>query len=172
MGTQITVAAHRETTTFTPCSPALDKLLTSETLSWQGASELIAHAPEAIYELDGVIANLDARMEPCGVEFIISQLAPLRSIYGIGQKSQAEWGAFWKIYAAQVETYPREAVVAAVSEYVGLPTSEFFPKPGPLKALCEKHTTKLRLAIGRARNAKKMIAMQKERRAAFEAFQE
>ena len=158
MGTVLAVADRGETTTFTRCSKALDRLLTDEKLNWQGAVELIASAPADVRaELPAVVAALEARAAPCGVEFMIGQLAPLRSIYGIGQRSQAEWGAFWTIYAKQIEGFPREAVAAAVEEYTGLATSEFFPKPGPLKALCDKHATKLRIAIGRARAAQKAI---------------
>lgn len=157
MGTELAPAARAETTTFTQCSKELDRLLTSETLNFQGAVELIVASPETHGELTQVVAALERRAEPCGVEFMIGQLAPLRSIYGIGQKSPAEWGAFWKIYAAQIEGYPREALVAAVGEYVGLGSSEFFPRPGPLKALCEKHATKLRLSLSRAKRANKEL---------------
>lgn len=131
--------------------------MTDDTLNFQGAVELIAATPTVHDELRQAVAALEQRAEPCGVEFMIGQLAPLRAIYGIGQKSAAEWAAFWSIYATQIEGYPREALAAAVEDYAGLGSSEWFPKPGPLKALCEKRATKLRMAIGRARRAIKLI---------------
>lgn len=157
MGTQIALADQVGKPTLTRCSKALDRLLIDDTLNFQGAVELIAATPAVHDELRRAVVGLEQRAEPCGVEFLIGQLAPLRSVYGIGQKSPAEWAAFWGIYAKQIEGYPMEAVAAAVDEYTGLGTSEFFPKPGPLKALCEKHATKLRTAIGRARRAIKLV---------------
>lgn len=88
---------------------------------------------------------------------MINVLAPLKTVYGIGKKTEPEWRVFWGFYAKKLAGVPLEALVAAVDEYNGLETSEHFPKPGPLMALCDKWAIPLRAATWRAKTALKAI---------------
>lgn len=100
-----------------------------------------------------VAAALEARAQPAGREAVIAALAPMVTLYGVPDKTEAEWRAFWKFYADALGRLPIEAVKAGANAYVNLPDSEFFPKPGPLKKLCEKAAEELYTALGRARRA-------------------
>jgi hypothetical protein len=100
-----------------------------------------------------VVSDLRAAIEPCGAEFVIETLAPMLAVYGLGRKSSAEAEAFWAAYIDTLEGVPREALTAGVREYNSAATSEFFPKPGPLKAICERHAIPLRMAANRAQRA-------------------
>jgi hypothetical protein len=60
------------------------------------------------------------------------------SVYGVQDKSEAEWGAFWGIYVEALSGFPATAIREGVKAYIALPDSEFFPKPGKLRSLCAK----------------------------------
>ncbi len=71
-------------------------------------------------------------------------------------KSEAEARSFWGFYIDTLGGLPREAVTRGVADYVAS-AAEFFPKPGPLKALCERHAIPIRMAENRARKALEVI---------------
>jgi len=56
---------------------------------------------------------------------------------------------FWRFYTDALGDQPLESLKAGVDEYVRHGDSEFFPKPGPLKAICEKHAMPLAKAKSR-----------------------
>lgn len=127
--------------------------MTNTNLSWADAVQDLAtdHAVRA--ELMVVADQLQRHIEPCGPKAVAAVLAPLASLYGVQDKSEAEWRAFWKFYVDALEGLPLEALRAGVDEYVASASSEFFPKPGPLKAICERHAMPLRMAANRAQKA-------------------
>jgi len=84
---------------------------------------------------------------------VIETLAPLMALYGVGKKSEREAEAFWGYYLDALGSLPAEALRSGVAEYVDDAKSEWFPKPGPLKAICERHAIKIRMAASRARKA-------------------
>lgn len=100
-----------------------------------------------------VVNQLARHAEPCGPKSVAAILAPLVALYGIGDKTEAEWRTFWGFYTDTLGCLPAEALRAGVAEYVADPKSEFFPKPGPLKAICERHAVPLRMAANRAQRA-------------------
>lgn len=101
-----------------------------------------------------LVADEIARhVEPCGPALVIDTLAPLLALYGVPRKSPAEADAFWGFYLDTLGSLPPEALRAGVAEYVADSKSEFFPKPGPLKAICERHAIPLRMAANRANKA-------------------
>jgi hypothetical protein len=140
-------------TTSDECSPGLWRRLTSANLTWADAIRDLAEDPAARMELVVVNARLQRHVEPCGGKFVAQTLAPLLALYGVPKKSEAEARTFWGFYIEALEGLPREAVAAGVAEYVRDPKSEFFPKPGPLRAICERHAIPLRMAANRARKA-------------------
>jgi hypothetical protein len=91
---------------------------------------------------------LEKLAEPCGAGFVKSALQSLVLVFGVAEGARS--AAFWNVYIETLDGVPREALDAAIREYAALPDSQFFPKPGPLKALAVKHGEKLRCAAHRA----------------------
>lgn len=114
---------------------------------------MLAEDPSIRLELRAVSADLQRHIEPCGPSVVVEILAPLLALYGIGRKTEAEAEAFWGFYMDALGNLPAEALRAGVAEYIADPKSEFFPKPGPLKAICERHAVPLRMAANRAQKA-------------------
>jgi hypothetical protein len=118
---------------------------------------------EAVKELAGDAAiraelmvasdRLQQKLAPCGKEAIIAELSPMLAVYGVGEKSEREWATFWKLYIQALGDLPLEALRGGVAEYTTRADSEFFPKPGPLRAICERYAVPLRMAASRAKRA-------------------
>lgn len=134
-------------------TPGLWRRLTDASVPWADAIRELAQDPIARSELEVVVWDLERTIEPCGPETVVETLAPLLALYGVGKKSAAEAEAFWGFYLDALGSLPAEALRLGVAEYVADPKSEFFPKPGPLKAICERHAVPLRMAANRARKA-------------------
>lgn len=141
------------TTASNECSPGLWRQLTDHSQSWAEAIERLSGDERIRGELQIVAPLLAKHAEPCGPRTIIAALTPMVTLYGVSDKSQAEWSVFWGFYITALGDLPAEAVQRGVDEYVADAKSEFFPKPGPLKAICEKHAVPLRMAANRARKA-------------------
>ncbi|MDB5438483.1 MAG: hypothetical protein JWM33_910, partial [Caulobacteraceae bacterium] len=75
-------------------------------------------------------------------------LSPLVLVYGVGEAARS--AAFWGVYVETLSGLPAEALRAAAADYAAGAGAEFFPKPGPLKALALKHAEPLRRAAARA----------------------
>lgn len=134
-------------------SPDLWRRLTSANLSWSDAIRDLAEDVDIRGELELVGRQLAKHVEPCGPKVVAATLGPLLTLYGVADKSEAENKTFWGFYIDAIGGLPAEAVRAGVAEYVSGAESEFFPKPGPLKALCERHAIPIRMAENRARKA-------------------
>lgn len=122
----------------------------------QGWADAVAELrdDEAIQgELRVACVALQRHAEPCGAKAVVATLGPLLSLYGVADKSENEAKAFWGFYIDALSGLPAEALRAGVAEYVADAKSEFFPRPGPLKALCERHAIPLRMAANRAQKA-------------------
>lgn len=132
--------------------------LTSAGDSWLEASRAIAEDPDSLGELMHASDRLLAHAEPCGGDMVGKTLAPLLTLYGVQAKNPTEWKAFWAFYVDALGDLPAEALKAGVADYVSDAKSEFFPKPGPLKALCERHAIPIRMAASRARKALQIAA--------------
>jgi len=89
---------------------------------------------------------------------VVEALAPLLALYGVSRKTDAEAKAFWGFYIEALAEVPREALREGVRDYVADARSEWFPKPGPLKALVDRRTIPLRTAYSRARKALEIAA--------------
>lgn len=115
--------------------------------------EELAADTSVFLELRDASRDLQRHVEPCGPQIVVETLAPLLALYGVPRKSPTEADAFWGFYLDTLGSLPPEALRAGVAEYVADPKSEFFPKPGPLKAICERHAVPLRMAANRAQRA-------------------
>lgn len=134
-------------------SPDLWRRLTSANETWAEAVESLAADPQAMIELAGALDSLQRHVEPCGAKVIAATLGPLLALYGVSDKTEAENRTFWGFYIDALGHLPAEALRAGVAEYVADGRSEFFPKPGPLRAICERHAIPLRMAANRAQRA-------------------
>jgi hypothetical protein len=140
------------------CSPALWRRLTNAQVGWADAALDLAEDPDSLAELALVSDRLQQHVEPCGPHWVVSVLGPLMTLYGVSEKSEGEAKAFWGFYIDALGELPKQAVKGGVGEYVADAKSEFFPKPGPLKALCERHAIPIRMAASRARKALQLAA--------------
>lgn len=127
--------------------------LQSADMGWAEASADLAADPQAVAELRRVWGGIEAALEPCGGQAVVEALAPLLALYGVPRKTDAEAKAFWGFYIEALADLPREALRDAVREYVADGRSEWFPKPGPLRAIADRKTIPLRMAYSRARKA-------------------
>jgi len=96
------------------------------------------------------VPALELLAKPCGDRAVQLALQPLVLVFGVAEAARVS--AFWKPYRILADL-PREALAKAVDEYCGQPGAEFFPKPGPLKALGDKHAEAIRKAASRATRA-------------------
>jgi hypothetical protein len=143
------------------CSPALWRRLTDKHIHFEQVTKELAHYCRD--ELERVADRLAKHAEPCGGAAVIANLTPLVTLYGVSDKSAAEWKTFWRFYIEALGELPLEALADGVSDYVARRDSEFFPKPGPLKSICDEHATSIRTAVGRARRALQIAPREAER---------
>lgn len=127
-------------------------------MTWSDAAADLAADPQAVAELRQCWPQIESAMEPCGGHAVVEALAPLLALYGVPRKTDAEAKAFWGFYIEALADLPREALRDAVRDYVADARSEWFPKPGPLKALADRRTIPLRMAYSRARKALEIAA--------------
>lgn len=135
------------------CSPGLWRRLTDKGVGFFQAADELAASPAMRGELELVNAQLQRHAGPCGPKSVVSLLVPLVTLYGVSDKSEREWATFWGFYIEAMRELPYAALKAGVEEYVSDAKSEFFPKPGPLKAICLRHAAPLITAASRARRA-------------------
>lgn len=69
------------------------------------------------------------------------------------ERSEEEWAEWWAGYTEALEGLARPALEAAMSAYVKLPDSEFFPKPGRIRELARTAPNPAELAFWKATNA-------------------
>ncbi len=137
----------------TACSAALWRRLTDSRLDFAEAVAALEADPAARAELVRVAPELERRCAPCGERAVVTTLAPLISVYGVGDRSAAEWAGFWRFYHRALADLPLAALEAGVAAHVAAADSHFFPKPGPLRALCLRAAELSFRALGRARRA-------------------
>jgi len=135
------------------CSQELWRRLTDKGVGFFQAADELAASPTMRRELELVNAQLQRHAAPCGPKAVVNLLVPLVTLYGVSDKSEGEWKAFWGFYVEALRELPYAALKAGVEEYVSDAKSEFFPKPGPLKAICLRHAAPLITATSRARKA-------------------
>lgn len=154
--TDIQIRPNLAPTASAECSPGLWRLLTDPNISYFAAVDDVARLADP-GELQSVVGKLESHAQGCGAKAVIAALAPLVTLYGVADRSENEWTAFWRFYIDALEGSPVEALRAGVADYVGHPKSEFFPKPGPLKALVDKRASPILTAMGRASRAARQI---------------
>lgn len=96
---------------------------------------------------------LAERARPAGDTRVRNALQPLVLVFGIGEAARSP--AFWVPYRILGEL-PIEALDRGVKDYLAAPDSQFFPKPGPLKAFCDKHARPMFQAAHRAAEAARL----------------
>lgn len=148
-------ARQAATTASTACSPALWTLLT-ENRSRKGWFERIddlRRDPKAVEAIKAALPALQGAAQPAEPKVIVRELAKMVPIFGVADRSSAEWATFWRFYLDVLADVPPAALKAACTEYVAAPDSNFFPRPGPLKAICDRHAADIRTAARLAERA-------------------
>jgi hypothetical protein len=148
-----TTARRLAKTASAECSGELWRRLTNANQSWADAVSDLSSDPDLAAKLPALAEQLSRHVEPCGPHRVVEALGPLLTLYGVADKTEGEAKAFWGFYIDALGDLPAEALRAGVAEYVADGRSEFFPKPGPLKAICDRHAMPLRMAANRARRA-------------------
>ena len=141
----------------TACSPGLWQRSTDRGLSFADAVKEIASDPGLVPELAQAKHRLELAATPARRDQIAAILAPMARMYGLKDRSEAEWKTFWEFYVRALGDLPLECIEAGVADYVERSDSEFFPKPGPLKELCRKRAEPLLMALGRVRAAARLV---------------
>lgn len=130
-------------------STPLWRLLSSNHSADTEIAEIVAD-PELHREVREVATKLAIRASGAGESSVRHALQPLVLVYGVGDAARSP--AFWQAYTI-LSGVPVEALRKGVEDYLKAPDSEFFPKPGPLKALCDKHAEPIFKAAFRAARA-------------------
>lgn len=94
---------------------------------------------------------LKAHAAPCGAHAVTRLLSELFPIYPQPDRSDREWVAFWQAYHEDLGDVPAEALRHAIKDYRQSEKAEFFPKPGPLRALALKRAEPILKAAFRAK---------------------
>jgi hypothetical protein len=132
------------------CSTALWKLL-SETDSADDAVRRIARIPALLDEARAVAPRIQARLAPAGPEGVLAQVVPLKSIYGLGDRSKGEWAEFWDAYIKALDPLPAECLAEAIVAWNR--KGDRFPTPGQLFTLGKEAQSRLHIAAWRATKA-------------------
>lgn len=138
-----------ELTALTGCSPALWKQLTEnpDRLGYFERIDVLRRDQEVAKAVEAALPRLLDFGRPAGRKDVIAALVKMVPLYGVADRSQAEWATFWDLYAEVLVGLPIRALEAGCAEYRAAPDSEWFPKPGPLKALCERHAAPIRAVL-------------------------
>lgn len=110
-------------------------------------------------EVRVVAGHLRAAAQPCGSDAVRRALQPLVLVYGMADAARVP--AFWGPYLSALADMPVTALKEAIEAYTASPDAEFFPKPGPLKALADKAAEPLRRAASRATTAARLAPPKK-----------
>jgi hypothetical protein len=145
------VGGHRNATKAQEeCSEGLWRCLT-ESEGAEDAVRKIARNPTMLDEAKAAAPRLAARTRPGGAEAVLAALVPLKTVYGLGDKSEGEWVAFWGAYVDALEVLPAEAIVEAIVIYNR--QGAHFPKPGELFKIADVAAKNLHIAAYRAKKA-------------------
>jgi hypothetical protein len=131
-------------------SPPLWRLLSSN-LPADGEVEAICSDPLLHREVKHAAPYLKALAQGVGDEGVGRALQPLVVVFGVGDAATTK--AFWRVYYEALRDIPAEALGAAVRDYTLQADAQWFPKPGPLRALALKHAEPLYKAAYRAKRA-------------------
>lgn len=138
-----------ELTALTGCSPALWRQLTEnpDRLGYFDRVDVLRGNQAVVEAVRAALPRLLDFGRPAGRKDVIAALVKMVPIYGVSDRSKAEWATFWDLYAEVLVGLPVRALEAGCAEYRAAPDSEWFPKPGPLKAICERHAAPIRAVV-------------------------
>ena len=82
------------------------------------------------------VEKFQAAAAPAGGEGVVRALMPLFPVFGVQLRSEEENAAFWSAYIEVLADLAPAVLARGVSAYLAKPDSNFFPRPGPLRACC------------------------------------
>jgi hypothetical protein len=134
------------------CDRELWRLLTYEG-QWMYISGDLADQPRDA--LQRVVEALEPLERPVGPEGVLVTLAPLVVVFGTTEAAKSP--AFWAVYIDVLADLPAYALEAGVRAYAREPDANWFPRPGPLRALAVESIPAVMKGLRRARMAIRRI---------------
>lgn len=144
--------------------------LLSSNLPADAEIEAICSDPILHREVKHLAPHLKRLSQGAGDEGVRKALQPLVIVFGVGEAATTK--AFWKIYFEALRDVPQEALERAVEDYTKKEDAEFFPKPGPLRALAYRHAEPIFKAAHRAKRAADSLPRKSVQRITAEQFAE
>lgn len=145
---------YRPNTTSSLMSPQLWGLLSGSLPATEAVAAITSDASLRL-EAKATADSVEELARPCGENAVAQALAPLVLVFGVSDAARSP--SFWRPYRMLAEL-PLPALNAAVDAYTRQPDATFFPKPGPLKALGDRHAEPILKALSRVRLALKAPA--------------
>jgi hypothetical protein len=105
--------------------------------------------------LQRVVDALEPLERPVGPEGVMAALAPLVLVFGTTEAAKSP--AFWAVYIDVLADLPAYALEAGVRAYAREPDANWFPRPGPLRALALESIPAAMKGLRRARMAIRLI---------------
>lgn len=124
----------------------LSKVLTHSLGRSSRAAEAILYIiqnPDMRAAAAAALPVLEAEDRGITKQELVAILEPLIAVYG-EKKTPEAWTIAWREYYDTLKHLPPAALVAAKEAYKALPTSNFFPRPGPLLGLAEEKRAELK----------------------------
>lgn len=115
----------------------------------------IARNPALKAEVAEVAPRLAEWARPASAEAIMRKLVELAPVYGIGDRSEAEWASLFSAYLDALAPLPMESINTAAVLWNR--QASYFPKPGELFKLAEANANRLRSVAWRARRAAEYV---------------
>ena len=103
--------------------------------------------PAAVEQLRALLPALEAADQPASLNQVMVAISEIATIFPLSDQSSGEWKIKAKFYANALAGLPISAIEAGIADYVNRPDSQYWPKPGPLKAICEQHALPTRAAL-------------------------
>ena len=111
----------------------------------------ISENPGWLDEIRSALPRMADAVRTCGGDAVRLALQPLVLVFGAAEAAKAP--GFWEAYIQALDGLPARALKKGIADYTSAAESQFFPKPGPLLALCLKHADPMRRAFYRAEGA-------------------
>lgn len=121
---------------------------------WLPTWARIANEPAQAEALKASLPLIAEAARPASDEQVVAPLMRLMTVFGVADRSTAEWTTYLEVYVEVLSGLSAWAIERGAFRYVSRPDSEFFPKPGPLRAECEVFER----AMQRALTAAQVIA--------------
>lgn len=98
----------------------------------------VAGDPDLKAEAEAALPMLREQARQADPDVMVRIMTPYQEPFNRTSRDKEQWKAFWLVYIEALEGVSPGALKAGLAAYMKLPSSNFFPAPGPLLALCQK----------------------------------